>query len=158
MPKPGSRSMRSDSSLENLVEDGALLTVFVDSERIAGEIRCCRSAELRRRGVLGQPVLTRERGALLIMPHSRRGRAGWLTSIHMFGVPFPLAVAWLDERGEVVWAQLARPWRPYYASPEPASYVLEVHPAHLPLLQVGARVAWCRTVDVASSDIERRKS
>jgi uncharacterized protein len=47
------------------------------------------------------------------------------SSIHMFFVFFPLAVVWVDSRGEVTGAQLARPWRPYYASPAPACYVLE---------------------------------
>lgn len=50
------------------------------------------------------------------------------SSIHMFFVFFPLAVVWVNGAGEVTGAQLARPWRPYYASPRPARYVLEAEP------------------------------
>jgi uncharacterized membrane protein (UPF0127 family) len=47
------------------------------------------------------------------------------TSIHMFFVFTPLTVVWINQHGKVTDVQLAQPWRPYYASPEPARYVLE---------------------------------
>ena len=53
------------------------------------------------------------------------------SSIHMFFVFFPLAVVWINSQGEVTSAQLARPWRPYYASPAPACCVLETAPEFL---------------------------
>jgi uncharacterized membrane protein (UPF0127 family) len=45
------------------------------------------------------------------------------TSIHMFFVFFPIAAIWINKAGKITSAQLAKPWRPYYASPEPAQYV-----------------------------------
>jgi uncharacterized membrane protein (UPF0127 family) len=50
------------------------------------------------------------------------------TSIHMFFVFTPLTVVWVNRQGYITHVQLARPWRPYYASPEPASYVIETSP------------------------------
>jgi uncharacterized membrane protein (UPF0127 family) len=106
---------------------------------------------LRRQGILAWHELTREQGVLLVMPTKRRDKRGWLTSIHMLGVNSPLAVAWLDARGEVVWSRLARPWRPYYASPRPASFVLEVHAEHLPKLKVGELVSWHKAEEPSPS-------
>ena len=62
------------------------------------------------------------------------------SSIHMFFVFFPIAAVWVDSQGVVTSAQLARPWRPYYASPSPARYVLETSPTVLDRLQAGDEV------------------
>jgi uncharacterized membrane protein (UPF0127 family) len=137
--------LTSTAAFEGGLEDGASLTVFVSGEAIARQVIYCRSAGLRRQGLLGRRRLTPDQGALLVMPDSRRERLGLPTSIHMLGMGFPLAVAWLDAGARIVYAGLARPWRPYYASPEPASFVLELHPGHMAKLLVGAQVAWEET-------------
>lgn len=62
------------------------------------------------------------------------------TSIHMLFVFFPIAVVWIDSTGKVTHTQIARPWRPYYASPTPARYVLETSPDFLEQIQVGDEV------------------
>jgi len=59
------------------------------------------------------------------------------SSIHMFFVFFPIAAVWINSAGRVTSAQLARPWRPFYASPEPARYVLEAAPELLDRLRAG---------------------
>jgi uncharacterized membrane protein (UPF0127 family) len=59
------------------------------------------------------------------------------SSIHMFFVFFPIAAIWINKKGKVTSAQLAKPWRPYYASPEPACYVLETSPEFLDKIAVG---------------------
>ena len=59
------------------------------------------------------------------------------SSIHMFFVFFPIAAIWFNGKGKVTSAQLAKPWRPYYASPEPAGYVLETSPIFLEKISVG---------------------
>ena len=59
------------------------------------------------------------------------------TSIHMLFVFFPIAAIWIDNQGKVTNAQLAKPWRLYYASPEPARYVLEGSPELLNKIRVG---------------------
>lgn len=62
------------------------------------------------------------------------------SSIHMFFVFFPIAAVWINGQGRVTSAQLARPWRPYYASPQPARYVLETSPDFLQRIAVGDEV------------------
>src|SRR5260370_35819646 len=62
------------------------------------------------------------------------------SSIPMFFVFFPIAVVWINSQGRVTSTQLARPWRPYYASPEPARYVLEAAPELLQHIVVGEAV------------------
>jgi uncharacterized membrane protein (UPF0127 family) len=59
------------------------------------------------------------------------------TSIHMFFVPFPIAVIWLNARKEVVDLALAKPFRPYYASRAPAQYFVEGVPGLLEQAQIG---------------------
>jgi uncharacterized protein len=59
------------------------------------------------------------------------------SSIHMFFVFFPIAAVWINAAGRVTSAQLAMPWRPFYASPDPARFVLETTPDFLSHIQVG---------------------
>ena len=59
------------------------------------------------------------------------------SSIHMFFVIFPIAAVWIDSMGRVTSCQLAKPWRPYYASPKPAQMVLETSPDFLTQVEVG---------------------
>ncbi len=66
------------------------------------------------------------------------------SSIHMFFVFFPIAAIWINSQGDVASAQLAKPWRPYYASPQPARYVLEAAPEILELIHVGDRLEFIK--------------
>jgi uncharacterized membrane protein (UPF0127 family) len=47
------------------------------------------------------------------------------TSIHMFFMFYDIAVIWADKNWKVVEIKVARKWKPYYASSEPARFVLE---------------------------------
>lgn len=123
---------------------------------IADQVICADTPALRRKGLLGRQTLDPDEGALLVNP-PRLGLS-LFHSIHMFGVPFELAAAWLDEKGIILDAKHARPGRMYFPSPEEdgcpgvlrcilfavtrSRYILEVHPDHLPLLQEGHRVCW----------------
>jgi uncharacterized membrane protein (UPF0127 family) len=103
---------------------------------LARRVRLCRGEGGKFLGLMFRSHLERDDGALLM--YNRPSRT--MTSIHMFFVPFPLGVFWLDAHGTVVDRVRALPWRPYYASSKPACYVLELHPAVLDLLQIGERV------------------
>jgi uncharacterized membrane protein (UPF0127 family) len=59
------------------------------------------------------------------------------TAIHMFFVFFPIAAVWLDGRGRVVDAKLARPFRPFYGPHAPAQDVLEGPPSVLKKVKTG---------------------
>jgi hypothetical protein len=62
------------------------------------------------------------------------------TSIHMFFVFFSIAAVWVNEQGLVTSTQLAKSWRPFYASPKPAKYVIETSPDFLNQISEGDEV------------------
>ena len=95
--------------------------------------RWCSSRLCRLRGLQFRRRLNP--GEALILVKDKDSIAN--SSIHMFFVFFPIAAIWINKKGKVTSAQLAKPWRPYYASPEPASYVLETSPEFLDKISVG---------------------
>jgi uncharacterized membrane protein (UPF0127 family) len=95
--------------------------------------RWCSSRLCRLRGLQFRRKL--EQGEALILVKDKDSIAN--SSIHMFFVFFPIAAIWVDGKGKVTSAQLAKPWRPYYASPEPASLVIETSPEFLEQVSVG---------------------
>jgi uncharacterized membrane protein (UPF0127 family) len=104
-----------------------------DGETLVESALWCSSRLCRLRGLQFHRKLRPGEGLILVK--DRDSIAG--TSIHMFFVFFPIAAIWIDGAGRVTGARLARPWRPYYASPEPARYVLEAAPEVLERVQVG---------------------
>ncbi len=125
--------------------DRKRIIVYAGDGVLARDVIFCSSSDSRRDGLLGRKVLGPEEGVLLKMPAGRSGKAGFMTSIHMLGMHFPIAVAWLDEASVVVHSVLAKPWRPYYASPRRAGYVLEVHPNLLARIPTGQELRWERS-------------
>lgn len=105
-------------------------------EVLLNSARCCSSWWCRLRGLQFRRGLNS--GEALILAHPRESIAG--TSIHMFFVFFPIAAVWVNNHGIVTSAQLAKPWRPYYASPTPAQYVIETSPEYLNQITVGDRL------------------
>jgi uncharacterized membrane protein (UPF0127 family) len=101
--------------------------VFIESARWCSS-RLCRLRGLQFRRHLNP-------GEALILVKEKDSIAN--SSIHMFFVFFPIAAIWVNGKGKVTSAQLALPWRPYYASPEPASYVIETSPEILDRIQIG---------------------
>jgi len=95
--------------------------------------RWCSSHLCRLRGLQFRRRL--KPGEALILVKDKDSVAA--SSIHMFFVFFPIAAVWINGHGVVTSARLARPWRPYYASPEPARYVLETSPDFLERVSVG---------------------
>ena len=95
--------------------------------------RWCSSRLCRLRGLQFRRNL--KSGEALILVKDKDSIAN--TSIHMFFVFFPIAAIWINSKGKVTSAQLAKPWRPYYASPEPATFVLETSPNFLDKVAIG---------------------
>jgi len=96
-------------------------------------VRRCDTFFCRLQGLMFRRAL--EPGEALLFIESVEGRVS--TSIHMFFVPFSIGVVWLAANGVVVDAQLARPFRPYYAPKSPAKYYLEAAPELLQWVEVG---------------------
>lgn len=105
-------------------------------EVLLESVRWCQSRLCRLRGLQFKRRLSPDEALVLV--HSSDSIA--TTSIHMFFVFFPIAAIWIDSQGLVTSAQLAKPWRPYYASSKPARYVLEAYPDLLNKLSVGDKV------------------
>lgn len=76
----------------------------------------------------------------LVLVISRDSRAD--SSIHMFFVPFDLAVFWINNDNEVVDKVIARSWRPAYFPARAARYTLEIHPERFNDYQIGDKVAF----------------
>lgn len=74
----------------------------------------------------------------LLLANRNESVAG--SSIHMFFVFYPIAAIWINNHGLITSAQLAKPWRPYYASPEPARYILEAPPETMSRVSVGDEI------------------
>jgi uncharacterized membrane protein (UPF0127 family) len=101
----------------------------------------CDSFFSRLRGLTLRFNLSDEEGLLLVQ--SRDSRID--SAIHMFGVFIDLAVAWINEAGEVVDVRLARRWRPIYVPKRPARYILEMSPSRLNDFRVGDKVEFVHT-------------
>ena len=124
------------------MDDGAHIRLRIGGQVIADKVIFCSSAASRREGLLGLTELRLGEGLLMAMPKGRRGKKGLVTSIHMFGMRFPICAAWLDEGGKVVHSTVAAAGGLYYASPERAWYVVETHPDLMGVLTEGVVVEW----------------
>jgi len=98
--------------------------------------RRCDTFLCRLRGLTFRRSLADDEGLLFV--ESAESRVA--TSIHMFFVFFSIGVIWMAADGTVVDAQLAKPFRPYYAPRAPAKYYLEGVPALLSWVQIGERL------------------
>lgn len=98
-------------------------------------LRVCRTFGSRLKGFLLSSPPPPERG--LLFWYSRPSRMD--TAIHMLGVPFPLAVIWLDEHRIVVDKRVARPWQPAIVPERAAQYVIECHPQRFNDFVLGQR-------------------
>lgn len=119
-----------------------LIKISVDQNIIADKVVYADTAQLRKKGVLGWHALANNDGVLLVMPP--RCNLSLFHSIHMFGVPFGLAIAWLDKDGHILDLKLAKPGKMYFPSGirTKTRYILEIHPDHFPRLQESTQIHW----------------
>lgn len=99
-------------------------------------IKFCDSFLCRLRGLMFRESLDPNEGIVLVI--NRDSRAD--SSIHMFFVPFDLAVFWINNENEVVDKVIAKSWRPAYFPAKAARYTLEIHPDHFDDYQIGDKV------------------
>ena len=105
----------------------------VQGQPVLSRVTWCATFGSKLRGLMFRRSIAADEG--LILAATRSSIAA--TSIHMFFVPFDIAAIWLDENYQVVHKVLAKAWRPYYAAPRPAKYVLEGPPALLDRITIG---------------------
>jgi uncharacterized membrane protein (UPF0127 family) len=77
-----------------------------------------------------------QEGLLLVEKHESRIS----TSIHMFFVPFDLAVFWISSDFTVVDKTIARSWHPFYFPISAATFTLELHPERFSDYEIGDRI------------------
>lgn len=100
------------------------------------QVGYCDSFLCKLRGLMFRPRLALDEGLLLI--EKRDSRLD--TSIHMFFVPFDLAVFWINSAMTVVDKVIAKSWRPAYFPRTDARYTLEIHPDRFGDYEVGDKV------------------
>jgi uncharacterized protein len=105
----------------------------VQGQPLLQRLKWCNSFGSKLRGLMFRRAIAPDEGLVLVETRSSIAA----TSIHMFFVPFDIAAIWLDENYRVVHKVLAQSWRPYYASPQAARYVLEGPPALLDRITIG---------------------
>lgn len=96
----------------------------------------CDSFLCRLRGLMFRAQLGLDEGLLLV--EKRDSRID--TSIHMFFVPFDLAVFWINSEMTVVDKTIAKSWHPAYFPKADAKYTLEIHPDRIGDYEVGDKV------------------
>ena len=88
------------------------------------------------RGLMFRKRLDLNEGLLLV--EKRNSRLD--TSIHMFFVPFDLAVFWINSEMTVVDKVIAKSWHPAYFPKADAQYTLEIHPDRFGDYEIGDKV------------------
>lgn len=88
------------------------------------------------RGLMFRPRLDPDDGLLLV--EKRDSRLD--TSIHMFFVPFDLAVFWINSDMIVVDKVIAKSWKPAYSPKSAAKFTLEIHPDRWGDYEIGDKV------------------
>jgi uncharacterized membrane protein (UPF0127 family) len=96
----------------------------------------CDSFLCRLRGLMFRSRLGLDEGLLLV--EKRDSRLD--TSIHMFFVPFDLAVFWINSEMTVVDKVIAKSWHPAYFPKADAKYTLEIHPDRFGDYEIGDKV------------------
>ena len=96
----------------------------------------CDSFLCRLRGLMFRQRLDLDDGLLLV--EKRDSRLD--TSIHMFFVPFDLAVFWINSDMTVVDKVIAKSWKPAYFPKSDAKFTLEIHPNRWADYEIGDKV------------------
>jgi len=96
----------------------------------------CDSFLCRLRGLMFRSHLGLDEGLLLV--EKRDSRLD--TSIHMFFVPFDLAVFWINSEKIIVDKVTAKSWHPAYFPKVNAKYTLEIHSGRIGDYEIGDKV------------------
>ncbi len=99
-------------------------------------IKRCESFLCRLRGLMFRSSLPISEGLLLGIDRDSRLDS----SIHMFFVPFDLAVFWIKSELRVVDKIIAKSWRPAYFPARAARYTLEMHPERFGDYSIGDKL------------------
>lgn len=117
-----------------------IVGIYRNNELVAQVKKCTTSVETGV-GLLKTPSLSSingiHRGILMPIPKSRQRFSGFINSIHMIGMKYPIAVFWVNEAGVVVTKVFARPGLHIYSPKKPSVYVLELDQHAINTIDVG---------------------
>ena len=99
-------------------------------------VNYCDTPELRRIGLL-HSLIDEHSGILMLIPSWRRRFKGFINSIHMIGMRYPIFVVWLDKEFTVVHTAYAKPGFHFYSPPCGAAYIAELHYSTSPRIALG---------------------
>ena len=99
-------------------------------------VKYCYSFYCRLRGLMFRARLAGDEGLLLVEKRDSRIN----TSIHMFFVPFDLAIFWINSDMIVVDKIIAKAWHPAYFPKGDAKFTLEIHPDRIGDYETGDKV------------------
>ena len=102
----------------------------------------CSSFFCRLRGLTFRSSLPVEYGLMLVENTDSRMQ----TAIHMLFVFMDLGIIWINQAGEVVDVQLAKPWISFIIPARAAMYVLEVSPQRMKEFQIGDQINFEETL------------
>lgn len=100
------------------------------------QVGYCDTFACKLRGLMFRKSLSLNEGLLLV--EKRDSRLD--TSIHMFFVPFDLAVFWINSEMTVVDKVIAKSWKPAYFPKADAKFTLEIHPDRFGDYEIGDKV------------------
>ena len=100
------------------------------------QVGYCDTFLCKLRGLMFRTRLSLNEGLLLV--EKRDSRLD--TSIHMFFVPFDLAVFWINSDMTVVDKVIAKSWKPAYFPKADAKFTLEIHPERWADYEIGDKV------------------
>jgi uncharacterized membrane protein (UPF0127 family) len=104
--------------------------------KLPAQVGYCDTFLCKLRGLMFRTRLSLNEGLLLVEKHDSRLD----TSIHMFFVPFDLAVFWINSEMTVVDKVIAKSWRPAYFPKADAKFTLEIHPDRFGDYKIGDKV------------------
>ncbi|MBQ6520226.1 MAG: DUF192 domain-containing protein [Anaerolineaceae bacterium] len=108
------------------------------------EVKRCDSSLDTGIGLLGTPELNKKNGIhdgiLMPIPEYRKKFKGFINSIHMIGMKYPISVFWLDEEGFVVDSAYAVPGFHIYSPKKPSANILELDRSAIDDIQTGDRL------------------
>ena len=121
---------------ETIMSHSIIINNLNKAIRQPARVGFCDSFLCRLRGLMFRSRLGLDEGLILV--EKRDSRLD--TSIHMFFVPFDLAVFWINSEMTIVDKVIAKSWKPAYFPKADAMYTLEVHPSRWADYEIGDRV------------------
>lgn len=120
------------------------LIMVLKDKKIVANVTLCESAESRRTGLLKTSKLDNSygiySGILMVIPEYRRKFSGFINSIHMIGMKYPIFVAWLNDDKVITDACLAEPGFHIYSPKQKATYIIELNVEASKKLYVGDKL------------------